>query len=54
MRATMRVNHSAPHPLQGVFGIVNLLETYNVAIAELRALRDPVVANLIRRLEQHR
>ena len=32
----------------------DLLEMYEVAISELRLLKDPKVAALIQRLEQHR
>jgi hypothetical protein len=33
---------------------IQLAEMYDAAIAELRSLHDPGVANLIERLEQHR
>jgi hypothetical protein len=33
---------------------INLLEMYDTAIAELRSLHDPGVADLIERLKHHR
>jgi hypothetical protein len=42
----------SPDPLQRKRA--DLREMYEVAISELRALQDPVVAGLIERLERHR